>query len=132
MCNVDLRGLIGKYHKESIEELFEDRYSDIKKAIFNSDRKEKFIDELTRQLRIVEKKGKTKLTREKIKSIVKDFVRLHGQAVIKFKEKELKIGEKKSQSKIFLKAPPSGVINLRSGLNTTASGIILPFKKKGQ
>ena len=104
-----MRELVEKFFVESIEELFGDRHPDMKSAVLG-DRKELLINNLTEQLKKIEKKRTTtvnkdgqfrvSLTQSVIKGLVKDFVKLYGQAVIKSKEKEIRV--KESQSKIWL------------------------------
>lgn len=127
-----MRDLIEKLFNESLDELFNDRYPEVKKAIQQDGHKQKLFDNMTREMRLIEKKGKNKLTRAKIKMFVDDYVKLFGQVSIKSKEDEL--GIKKSKSRVFL--PPvkkpicvrrgSIMGGLPRGTKVTKSGIILP------
>ena len=138
-----MREMIERFYNEALDELFKDRYPDIKKAIKESDRKPKMIDNLVQQIRTIEKKRTKKmqkdgtfrihLDRKKIKSLVVDFVKLHGQAVIKFKENEIRTHDDHSKAKIWL--PNKGIrkkamsikrVRRNRGEQVTKGGLIIP------
>lgn len=94
-----MRRLIEKFFKEAVQELFGNRHPDMKNMILNSPRRHEFFDRMVKQVKAIEKHRTKKiqkdgthrllLTRDKIKNLVKDFVKLFGQAVVKSKELEM-------------------------------------------
>jgi len=129
-----MRDLVAKFYREAIDDVL-GNFPELKKAVLESGKKEIVIDNITAQMKLVEQRRtrvmqkdgtfRLNLTMDKIRSLVTDFVKMHAQAAIKVKEKEIGITEDNSMSRIFIPERKK-VLTIRRVKNMTKSGILLP------
>lgn len=132
-----MREMIVEFFDEAVNELL-GQYPELKTAVENSERKNKFIDNMCEQIKAIEKKRtkslqkdgtfRLNLKREDIKKLVKDFVGMFGSLALKHKEQLAGIHPDHTKSTLWLPKQKKYVRKKRArgGMVERRSGILVP------